>query len=103
LNLISGPSTVKSINKLNAKEIDKDTILTISADENVQPLIKTGGYFSGLYLATIKTTSGKNINNNDIQKMYFIRFYPRTNYLSIRVYTVLELKKLGLWVCCFIR
>ena len=42
LNLISGPSTVKSINKLNANEIDKDTIFTMSFDENDQPDINTG-------------------------------------------------------------
>jgi len=42
LNLISGPSTVKYINKLNANEIDKDTIFTMSFDENAQPDINTG-------------------------------------------------------------
>jgi len=103
LNLISGPSTIKSINKLKVNEIDKDTILTRSFDENIQPDINTGGDPDGLYLAMINTISGNNISNSDIQKIYFICFCPKTNYLSIIIYTVLELKKEGLWIYCFIR
>lgn len=85
MNLISGPSTVKSINKLNPNEIDNDTILTMSFDDNFHAVIKTGAYLVGLYLATINIISGRNINSNDIQKIYFIRFYPKTNCLSIRI------------------
>ena len=103
MNLISGPSTPKSIIKLNVNEIDKDTILTMSFDENVQPDINTGGDPDGLYLAMINIINGKNINSNDTQKIVFIDFYPNLNYLSIMIYTVFELKKEGLWIYCFIR
>ena len=75
----------------------------MSFDENVQPDINTGGDPDGLYLAMINIINGKNINSNDTQKIVFIDFCPNLNYLSIMIYTVLELKKEGLWIYCFIR